>query len=146
MKFTFRKKKITKSPSPEKKVMMESFFDDFRASQTKSNIVRDKFDTTSFTLNVADDGDYYTVTAELPGVKEKNIDIFYEVPYLTISACKKSEAVKKSIGFLKKESSFGRVSRRIKLDPLEPSSMKVTFENGILSIRMNKIGNNEVMK
>jgi len=144
MKLSFQKKHSIKSPSPRKKVMMENFFDDFCASQAKSSIVKEKFDMTSFILDVADNGNHYEVIAQLPGVKEKNIDVTYNDKHLTISAYRKSDTIQKGISFLRQERCYGRVSRSLFIDSIDETSMKVTFESGVLKITMDKLSNKEV--
>lgn len=145
MKFSFRKNDSTKSPSPNKKVMMENFFDDFCASQAKSTVVRDKFDAASFIVNVEDKGEMYLINADLPGVKEKNIDVTYKDRHITIAAYKKNECIQKSKYFLRQEHSWGRISRSFKLDPIDEASMQITFKNDVLEIRLSKVNDKEVM-
>lgn len=145
MKFIFRKNDQTKSPSSHKKVMMENFFDDFCASQAKSVVVRDKFDAASFIVDIEDTGEMYFINAELPGVKEKNIDVSYKDRHITISAYKINESLQKGKYFQRKERSWGRISRSFKLDPIDEASMKITFKDDVLEIKLNKVSDKEVM-
>lgn len=145
MKLFFRKKKPIKSPSPNSKVMMENFFDDFCESQAKSVVVKDKFDTSNFAIDVSDDGQSYCIRAVLPGVQEKNIDVTYKDRHLTISVCKKSACTQRGLNFFRQERSWGRVSRSFMIDPIDESTINVTFMDDVLEIKMDKISGNEVM-
>lgn len=145
MKFSFRRNDSAKSPSPHKKEIMENFFDDFCASQAKSTVVRDKFDAASFIVDVEDAGEMYLINANLPGVKEKNINVTYKDKHITISAYKRNECIHKGKYFLRKERSWGRISRSFKLDPIDKASMQITFKDDVLEIKLNKVSDKEVM-
>lgn len=146
MKIIFRKKGLLKSPSPIKKVMMDNFFDDFCDSQARSIVVRDKFDTTSFNVDIEDKGDIYQINATLPGVKRKNIDVSYKDRHIIITAFKKNDCIQKRKNILRQEHSWGRISRSILLDAIDETSMKITFKDNLLKIILNKVSDNEVIK
>ena len=138
MKLTFRKKVTVKDEVTENCGAMENFFDDFCANQAKCKSIQEKFDASAFSLTVYDGGDHYILTADLPGVKENNIDVNYKDQFVTISATRRNERTQRGLKFFRQERSFGRVSRRIKLDPINEASIKSSFVNGILKVEMEK--------
>lgn len=75
------------------------------------------------------------VTAELPGVSEKDIYVTIENGVLTISGEKKSEEIKEGETYYLSERSYGSFSRSIRL-PYEPDEKKTsaTYTNGILQL------------
>lgn len=138
MKLTFRKKTTVKDKVREKCGAMDNFFDDFCENQAKCKSIQAKFDAKAFSLTVYDGGDHYILTADLPGVKENNIDVNYKDQFVTISATKRCESHSKMLKFFKKERHFGRLSRRVKIDPVNETTIKSSFINGILKIKMEK--------
>jgi HSP20 family protein len=77
------------------------------------------------------------VTAELPGVSEKDISVTIENGILTISGEKKSEETKEGETFYIAERSYGSFSRSIRL-PYEPDEEKASasFSDGILKLNI----------
>lgn len=77
------------------------------------------------------------LTAELPGVAEKDIDISISNGVLTISGEKKTEESKEGDTFHITERTYGSFSRSLQL-PFEPEEKDVSavFENGILNLNI----------
>jgi len=75
------------------------------------------------------------VTAELPGVSEKDIDISLADEILTIRGEKKSEEVKEGETYHITERTYGSFSRSLRL-PYEPEEKKISasFKDGILNL------------
>ena len=138
MKITFRKKNCPSAPSSKKMTMMDNFFDDFCMAQARSEVAKDKYDTSSYSMRVADKGDHYIIKADLPGVKKKHIDVKYSNGVLSIATYKKGSGVIKGPNLFKKESCYGHCSKSIKLGPIDEASIKVMFKDGVLEISMNK--------
>ncbi|MBN2897512.1 MAG: Hsp20/alpha crystallin family protein [Clostridia bacterium] len=145
MKFFFKKKNRPSAPSPSEQVMMDNFFDDFCVAQAKSKVAREKYDASSFTMNVLDQGNRYEITAVLPDVKEKDIDVKYDKGILTVTAYKKGTCVEKGHNFFKQDSVFGYCSKSVKLGSVDDSSMNITFKEGVLNVSINKLTDDEVM-
>jgi HSP20 family protein len=77
------------------------------------------------------------VTAELPGLDEKDVDITVEEGALTLRGEKKSEVEDKDRGYT--ERSYGRFERRIGLPRgIERDKASATFKNGVLTIVLPK--------
>ena len=77
----------------------------------------------------------FSITAELPGVSEKDINVTLENGILTISGEKKSEETKEGETYYVAERSYGAFSRSIKL-PYEADEKKAsaTYSNGVLKL------------
>lgn len=77
------------------------------------------------------------VTAELPGLDEKDVDIHVEEGVLTIRGEKKAEVENKERGY--SERSYGRFERRIGLPRgIERDHASATFRNGVLTVTLPK--------
>ncbi|WP_409720417.1 Hsp20/alpha crystallin family protein [Pseudorhodoplanes sp.] len=79
------------------------------------------------------------VTAELPGMDEKDIDVSLAEGILTIRGEKKSEIEKKEKDYYLQERTFGSVERVIPLpDTVDLDSANATFKNGVLTVKFAK--------
>jgi HSP20 family protein len=77
------------------------------------------------------------ITAELPGLDEKDVDITVEEGVLTLRGEKKSEVENKDRGYT--ERSYGRFERRIGLPRgIERDKASATFKNGVLTVVLPK--------
>jgi HSP20 family protein len=76
------------------------------------------------------------VTAELPGLEEKDVSLELANGVLSISGEKRSESEDKARRF--SERYYGRFERRIPLDDVDEDKATATFRNGILSITVPK--------
>ncbi len=79
------------------------------------------------------------VTAELPGLDEKDLDLSLSNNQLTIRGEKKAEKEEKGKHFYRKESSYGAFHRTIPL-PAEVLEDKIeaTYKKGVLKVRLPK--------
>ena len=77
------------------------------------------------------------VTAELPGLDEKDVDISLEEGVLTLRGEKRSEVDDKDRGY--SERSYGRFERRIGLPKgIDRDRANATFRNGVLTVTLPK--------
>src|SRR5215831_20581261 len=92
-------------------------------------------------IDVAEGKDAIEITAELPGVDEKDVDVTLVDDVLTISGEKKTEREEqdKDRNWHVAERSYGSFSRAIPL-PFDPNATKVEakFDKGVLRIRLPK--------
>ena len=91
------------------------------------------------TVDVTEDEKEVRVSAELPGMEEKDIDVTIRDSTLTIEGEKKQEEEEKEKGFYRKESSYGTFCRVIDL-PAEVDNEKAEaeFKKGVLRIKLPK--------
>lgn len=115
--------------------MFDDFFNDFE------RFAMQPFGQTGFnpTLDVSESDHAITVTAELPGLTENDVEISLTHDVLTIKGEKKHEHEDKGDNYHRIERSYGSFQRRVAL-PAEVESDKVEarFKNGVLTIALPK--------
>jgi len=90
-------------------------------------------------IDIKDAGNFLKITAELPGIEKKDLDINVANNQLSISAKVKAEAEKKDKGYYYKERKFQSFYRSIPL-PSEviPNKSQAEFKNGLLELTLFK--------
>ena len=90
-------------------------------------------------INVAETKDAFEVTAELPGVDEKDIKVSLDNNQLVISGEKKAESTKDEKDWHVEERSYGSFYRSMSL-PFEPEdgAVEAHFDKGVLHLRVKK--------
>ena len=90
-------------------------------------------------INVAETKDAFEVTAELPGVDEKDIEVSLDGDRLVISGEKKAESMTEEKDWHVEERSLGSFYRSISL-PFEPENGAVDayFDKGVLHLTIKK--------
>lgn len=125
--------------------VFEGFFKDFK-QKPGSLISRGAFGSFSPKIDVSEDENQLSVTAELAGLDEKNIDVSLKDSVLTIKGEKKAEREEKDEdkSYHRVERSFGSFQRSIRLpEEIEADKIKASFKNGLLKISIPK---NETVK
>lgn len=88
-------------------------------------------------LDVRENDKELCITAELPGVKESDIDLRIEGDLLTLSGEKKNEFDEKRENYHMMERSYGQFRRTVQLPfSPDPAQVQADFEQGVLTIRM----------
>ncbi len=100
------------------------------------------FETTleQFKTDIKDDGDSYTLQADLPGFDKKDIHLDLNNDVLTISAERHSEHEDKDKKgkFVRCERSYGTYTRQFDVSNINTDTMKAKYENGVLTLNMPK--------
>jgi HSP20 family protein len=119
---------------------MNRMFDDvFRGFELAPFASGRAFDGLSWPQIDVDENDKeLRVTAELPGLEEKDVSVEMANGVLSISGEKKSETEDKDRRF--GERYYGRFERRIALEDVDESKAQASFKNGILTITIPKSG------
>lgn len=92
-------------------------------------------------LDISETETEYKVTAELPGMQEKDIQIRLEKDNLVLSGEKKSETEEKEKTYHRVERSYGSFERVIPFDTqLDEDKVSAVFKNGVLTITLPKAG------
>lgn len=79
------------------------------------------------------------VTAELPGMEEKDIQLSLEDDNLVISGEKKSDVDEKGKNFHRVERTYGSFQRAIPLvSEIQPDQVEAVFKNGVLTVTLPK--------
>ncbi|HZU89090.1 MAG TPA: Hsp20/alpha crystallin family protein [Stellaceae bacterium] len=88
-------------------------------------------------VEVAESDAAVTVTAELPGLDQKDVEVLLNDGVLTLRGEKKSEIEDKNRHF--SERRYGRFERRIPLDvEIDQDKVNAAFKNGVLTINLPK--------
>jgi HSP20 family protein len=90
-------------------------------------------------INVAETNDAFEVTAELPGVDEKDINVSLDDNQLVISGEKKAESTREEKNWHVEERSYGSFYRSMFL-PFEPEegAVEAHFDKGVLHLTIKK--------
>ncbi|MBZ0156566.1 MAG: Hsp20/alpha crystallin family protein [Alphaproteobacteria bacterium] len=117
---------------------MDALFDDFFRGFDRESF-KGTFGSFSPKVDVVENDKDIKVTAELPGLDEKDIDVSLHKDVLTISGEKREEREDKEKDYYRMERSFGSFSRSIPL-PVEVQTDKVEaqFRKGVLTITLPK--------
>ncbi|MBD3275656.1 MAG: Hsp20 family protein [Candidatus Marinimicrobia bacterium] len=95
--------------------------------------------TWSPALDIVERDKEYVVTAELPGIKEEDVNISLKDNVLTIRGEKKSEHTADSENCYYNERTYGEFQRMIRLDSdIENKNVEASYENGILAVHLPK--------
>jgi len=102
-------------------------------------------------VDIAEEEGMITVTAELPGVSENDIDVALRDDQLTIKGEKRSEHQEKgeSEGHVlhKTERSYGAFQRTLTLPyRVEPEQISATFKDGVLKVTIPKPADAQAQK
>jgi HSP20 family protein len=102
---------------------------------------RDVQEFTTFpAVSVSDDGELITVTAELPGVEEGDIEVSAEGDVLMIRGEKRDEHRGANASWFRAERSYGSFLRRIDLpSAVDIDSAAARLEQGVLTMKLPKI-------
>ena len=119
---------------------IDQVFDDFhRGFHLPAWMKSDDNGTLSPRINVSESDGNIEVTAEMPGVEEKDVSIELVNDTLTIGGEKKTEKEEREKDFHLVERSYGSFKRAIRL-PFEADASKAEakFENGVLTVLLPK--------
>jgi HSP20 family protein len=90
-------------------------------------------------IEIAETDKAIEISAEMPGLERKDIDISIEDDTLTIRGEKKVEEDQKDKNVQHSERSYGVFLRVLQLPPgIDPSSVQATMSNGVLKITIPK--------
>ena len=121
-------------------VAPRSFFDDFG-----DNFFRPFFDgmmraDRPMKVDVRDDGDRYTLEAEIPGASRENVQVELNNDVLTISAHYNQEKEDKGEDdrYIYRERRCGSVSRSFNVEGIREEDITAAFKDGVLTLNLPK--------
>src|SRR5512133_1889380 len=120
---------------------MNRLFDSFFTDPFGTRRLMEPWRANEFTprVDVVESDTDFKVTAELPGMDVKDIQISLEQDSLILSGEKKSEHEEKGKGSYRFERSFGSFQRIIPLgSEIEESKIDAQFKNGVLRVTLPK--------
>ncbi|HTK33998.1 MAG TPA: Hsp20/alpha crystallin family protein [Caulobacteraceae bacterium] len=87
-------------------------------------------------LEVEDTDSEYRVTAELPGLEEKDVEVLFEDGALILRGEKRAQTEDRSRAF--SERVYGRFERRLTLGDIDEDRIQARFRNGVLTVTAPK--------
>lgn len=121
----------------------DRLFDDFFLSKPTS-LFENKWEPV---IDVEEDKKSINITAEVPGISEKDLDVRIENNYLILSGEKKEEKEEKKENYLFSERKFGSFYRSIALPRgINTDKIKAKYKKGVLKIEIPKEGTEEPKK
>jgi HSP20 family protein len=88
-------------------------------------------------MDVEESEKEYRVTAELPGLEERDVEVLLQDGLLTVRGEKKLESENRNRTY--SERFYGRFERQITLDrDVDETAVNATFKNGILTVTIPK--------
>lgn len=109
----------------------------FNIATTAEKAVKTRLYDNAIKANVHEAEDGYTITAALPGISKKDVDIQIKEHALTLEV--KSPAVEDKDQFLWREYDYGHAKRSFRLSrAIDTTSIKAEMTNGILTIKLAK--------
>ncbi|AFZ72603.1 Hsp20/alpha crystallin family protein [Natronobacterium gregoryi] len=95
----------------------------------------------SVPADVADTGEEYVVTADLPGYETNDIDLTLSEGTLRLDASREDDLEFAEGEYIRRERTRKTASRRIRLpEPVEEEEVSAGYENGVLTVRLPKVG------
>jgi HSP20 family protein len=90
-------------------------------------------------MDLVEEGDHFVLRADLPGVRDEDVNVELEDNVLTISGERKAEQEDRKEGYYRVERAVGRFSRSLTLpEGVDPDSIEAHFDNGVLTVRIPK--------
>ena len=122
-----------RSPFVELRREMDRLFDDF----FRAPVLGGSWSAVGSwpSLEVIETDDEVRVTAELPGMTDKDVELSVQDGMLALRGEKRSESADRDRGW--SERCYGRFERRIRLpDGVDEAHCDATFRDGVLTVRM----------
>ncbi len=114
---------------------MNRIFDDFTSGFGVPSLTRNGWTGTWPRVEIHETGNEVKITADLPGMDEKDIELSLHDGVLTLKGEKKSE----SQGALYSERWHGQFQRSVQLgSEVDPENVRAAFKNGVLAVTLAK--------
>lgn len=90
-------------------------------------------------MDMKDNDHQIVLTAEVPGVEQKDIEVSLNDHILTIKGEKKEEKEEKEKGYFRSERNYGCFQRIVPLPcEIDQNAVEATFKNGVLKVLLPK--------
>lgn len=111
---------------------IDRLFDDFVPGRSLFN-----FSAPVPALELASGDKDYRLTAELPGLADKDVEVSVAHGILTLKGEKREAEEHKDDGYLMSERRYGKFERRIALpDDIDSDRIEAVFTNGVLTVTL----------
>jgi HSP20 family protein len=130
---------------------IDRLFDDFGMGPWRSPFRRAAFDVEPLwrgeinwgkvpAVDIAETAKGYEITAELPGIDEKNVEVKYADGTLTIKGEKRDEREEKKENYHLSERSYGSFQRSFRVpEGVDANKVDALFKNGVLTVTLPKM-------
>lgn len=92
-------------------------------------------------IEIQDSNHEYRVTAELPGLDERDVEVLFEDGVLILRGEKRAETEDRTRAF--SERVYGRFERRLLLGDIDEERIQAKFHNGVLTVTAPKSEQNQ---
>jgi HSP20 family protein len=90
-------------------------------------------------IDVADKGESYELTVDLPGISKEQVDIRVTGDLVQIRAARSAESQKKGEGYLRLERSWAGFERSVELpEPVRADAVTASLSDGVLTVAVPK--------
>ncbi len=128
---------------------VDRLFDEFTLNPFRLPLRRPAFDLEPFwqpdswvaqpAMDLVEQDKAFELTAEMPGLEEKNIEVNVANGVLTIKGQKEEEKVEKKEDFHLRERRFGSFARSVRIpDAVDADKIEASFKNGVLKVTLPK--------
>ena len=128
---------------------VDRMFEDFAVNPFRWPLRRPAFDIEPFwqpeswvaapPINLVERDNAFELTADLPGLDEKNIELKLANGILTISGQKEEDKEEKREDFHMRERRFGSFQRSLRVpDAVDADKIEAHFKKGVLTVRLPK--------
>ncbi|HXL03614.1 MAG: Hsp20/alpha crystallin family protein [Firmicutes bacterium] len=125
-----------KEISEMRRALIRMFGDDFGQTSLER---QDAHSGLFMPVDIAESGEEFVVTAELPGMSPEDIKITVVDNQVTIEGQREQELEEKHGNCLRSERRFGRFSRSFVFSsPIDDTEVSASYKNGILEVRLPK--------
>ena len=126
---------------------MDRLFDEFFGSEQMPAIFGESWEGFSPQVDVSETAEEIMVTAELPGMDEKDIDVSLSPGGLTISGEKKEETKVEQENYYRTERTYGSFRRAIPLPTgVDTDHVEAYFQKGVLTVTLPKTAETQERK
>ncbi|WP_034550963.1 Hsp20/alpha crystallin family protein [Carnobacterium funditum] len=112
----------------------------------------DKFSTSlaknNFKADIHETDKEYEIKIDIPGFDKENISIDFDHDVLSVHAKRHNESSEKNEEgqFIKKERSYGSMTRQFYLKNADEENSKATYTDGVLTLKMPKLSSEDNKK
>jgi len=130
---------------------IDRLFEDFGGGLWRSQFPRSFFEMSPFgqgergwtattpAVDVTETDKAYEISAELPGMDEKNMEVKFADGVLTIKGERQEEREEKEKGYHLRERSFGSFQRAFQVpDGVDTDNIQANFKQGLLTVTLPK--------
>jgi HSP20 family protein len=128
---------------------VDRLFDDFTLNPFRLPLRRPAFDLEPFwqaeswvampAIDLVERDNAFEMSAELPGLDEKNLEVNLANGILTIKGQKEDDKVEKKADFHLRERRFGSFARSVRVpDTVDADKIEASFKKGVLTVTLPK--------